>query len=113
MVFTGDHGKPSETRFRILETFAEATLVEASPITGRTHQIRVHCQHAGHPIAGDPKYQDIEFNEKIHKEAGLDRLFLHAQSIRFIDPDSGDYCRFEAPLDSRLATTLEQLRRAV
>jgi 23S rRNA pseudouridine955/2504/2580 synthase len=49
-------GKPSETRFRILESFDDATLVEASPITGRTHQIRVHCLHAGHPIACDDKY---------------------------------------------------------
>ena len=56
MVSVAPDGKPSETRFRILETFQGATLVEAFPVTGRTHQIRVHCLHAGHPIACDNKY---------------------------------------------------------
>src|SRR5690606_11720809 len=55
-------GKPSETKFRIVQKYAQATLVEASPVTGRTHQIRVHTLHAGHPIAGDPKYGDGEFD---------------------------------------------------
>jgi 23S rRNA pseudouridine955/2504/2580 synthase len=73
-------GKASRTHFRVLERFAEATLLEASPITGRTHQIRVHAAHAGHPIAGDLKYGDPEFDRSM-KQHGLSRLFLHAARI--------------------------------
>src|SRR5574344_98362 len=64
IVRVNPEGKPSETRFHILQRFAEATLVEASPITGRTHQIRVHTAHAGHPIACDDKYGDATFDSK-------------------------------------------------
>lgn len=109
LVSVSDDGKPSETRYRILESFAQATLVEASPITGRTHQIRVHCLHAGHPIAGDTKYGDEQFDAKV-KALGLNRLFLHAASIRFIHPLSGEAVTFSAPLDSQLTRTLAQLR---
>ena len=109
LVSVSDDGKPSETRYRILENFSSATLVEASPITGRTHQIRVHCLHAGHPIAGDDKYGDTEFDQSM-KKAGLNRLFLHAASIRFQHPQTGESVTFKAPLDKTLATTLERLK---
>lgn len=109
LVSVSEDGKPSETRYRVLENFAQATLVEASPITGRTHQIRVHCLHAGHPIAGDTKYGDEQFDAKV-KALGLNRLFLHAASIRFIHPLSGEPVTFSAPLDKQLMRTLEQLR---
>jgi len=108
MVSVGDDGKPSETRYRILQTFEGATLVEASPITGRTHQIRVHCLHAGHPIACDPKYGDTSFDEKMRK-LGLNRLFLHARSIAFIHPGTEERMSFEAPLDEALSATLNAL----
>ena len=62
-------GKPSHTRFRINQRYQQATLIEASPLTGRTHQIRVHCQHVGHPIAGDPKYGDTDFDELMRVRA--------------------------------------------
>ncbi|MGL4506068.1 MAG: 23S rRNA pseudouridine(955/2504/2580) synthase RluC, partial [Aeromonas sobria] len=81
-------GKPSETRFRIVRQFAEATLVECSPITGRTHQIRVHTLHAGHPIACDDKYGEAAFDEKMRSQ-GLKRLFLHAWKLSFIHPADG------------------------
>lgn len=99
-------GKPSRTRFRVVRRFAEATLVEASPITGRTHQIRVHAEHAGHPIAGDPKYGDPEFDRAL-REHGLARLFLHAARIEL--PRG---VRFEAPLPAELERVLAQLTRA-
>ncbi|MDN6114749.1 MAG: 23S rRNA pseudouridine(955/2504/2580) synthase RluC, partial [Enterobacterales bacterium] len=70
-------GKPSETRFKVEERFEHATLVKASPVTGRTHQIRVHALHAGHPIAFDDRYGDRDFDAEL-KGTGLDRLFLHA-----------------------------------
>ena len=82
MVRVDASGKPSITDFRVLERLAGATLVEAKPITGRTHQIRVHAQHAGHPILGDVKYSD-DAQQAVAKDAGLRRLFLHAYSLRF------------------------------
>ncbi|WP_018981467.1 23S rRNA pseudouridine(955/2504/2580) synthase RluC [Salinimonas chungwhensis] len=108
LVNVNEAGKPSETRYRILSQFAGATLVEASPITGRTHQIRVHCLHAGHPIACDTKYGDAQFDEKMRK-LGLNRLFLHASSIRFIHPKSGEPVTFTAPLDNQLCRILDTL----
>lgn len=108
MVFVNPNGKPSETRFRILEQYDHATLVEASPITGRTHQIRVHCQHAGHCIGGDPKYADTEFEQWI-QPFGLDRLFLHARSIAFIHPHTQEQVKYKAPLEPKLEALLTQL----
>ncbi|MBY6063143.1 23S rRNA pseudouridine(955/2504/2580) synthase RluC [Pseudidiomarina sediminum] len=102
-------GKPSETRFSIQQRFTHATLVEASPITGRTHQIRVHALHAGHPIACDPKYGDPVFDQ-LMQELGLNRLFLHAHRLRFSHPQSGEAITVEAPLDDMLADTLKKLR---
>ncbi|BCO18863.1 hypothetical protein KUC3_17200 [Alteromonas sp. KC3] len=84
MVSVSDDGKPSETRYRILEEYAGATLVEASPITGRTHQIRVHCLHAGHPIACDSKYGDNEFDAAMRQKGSTDFSYTHAVFHYFI-----------------------------
>lgn len=102
-------GKPSETHFKVEERFTFATLVKASPVTGRTHQIRVHAQHEGHPIAFDDRYGDSEFDREL-APSGLNRLFLHAQSIRFTHPHSGETLRIEAPLDNALKACLAYLR---
>lgn len=110
LVSVNDQGKPSETRFRILQQFDDATLVEASPITGRTHQIRVHCLYAGHPIACDDKYGDAEFAQQMQAK-GLKRLFLHAHSIAFIHPKSEQRVSFVAPLDLQLNQSLKRLNR--
>ncbi|GAB2676102.1 23S rRNA pseudouridine(955/2504/2580) synthase RluC [Aliiglaciecola sp. 3_MG-2023] len=110
IVTVSAEGKESETRFRILESFAQATLVEASPITGRTHQIRVHCQHAGHPIAGDSKYKDEDFNHYMAKQ-GLNRLFLHAYRILYVHPVTGKQMSHTANLDNSLNQTLKALRK--
>ena len=81
MVEVNPEGKESLTEFRVVQRFGDvATLVEARPITGRTHQIRVHARHAGHPIAGDPKYGDDDFSRMI-RDMGGKRLFLHAASL--------------------------------
>ncbi len=109
IVRVSEEGKPSETRFSIEERYANATLVKASPVTGRTHQIRVHTQYAGHPIALDDKYGDSEFDSKM-KAAGLHRLFLHAYSIRFEHPKSGEEMVITAPLDKTLKGVLATLR---
>ena len=88
-----------------------ATLVKASPVTGRTHQIRVHTQYSGHPIALDDKYGDKEF-DKYMQDLGLNRLFLHAFSIRFEHPKTGETLRFNAQLDEKMKTILKKLRES-
>ena len=110
IVRVNPQGKPSETRYRVLEAFSQATLVQASPITGRTHQIRVHCQYSGHPIAWDDRYGDQRFDAYTAK-FGLKRLFLHAANICFIHPSSGEKMELKAPLDRDLEKVLSGLRR--
>ncbi|WP_428771992.1 23S rRNA pseudouridine(955/2504/2580) synthase RluC [Vibrio sp.] len=110
IVRVNPNGKPSETRFKVLEKFAQATLVQASPITGRTHQIRVHCQYTGHPIAWDDRYGDRRFDAYTGR-FGLDRLFLHAANIRFIHPATEQWQEINAPMDTQLETTLAGLRQ--
>lgn len=87
MVEVNPEGKESLTEFSVVRRFGDlATLVEARPITGRTHQIRVHARYAGHPIAGDEKYGDDEFSRLIREKGGK-RLFLHAVSVGVELPD--------------------------
>jgi 23S rRNA pseudouridine955/2504/2580 synthase len=105
------NGKASETRFKVLQRFQHATLVRAFPVTGRTHQIRVHCQIKGHSIAGDTKYGHNEFDSEM-KILGLKRLFLHAASIEFTHPLSLQRIKIEAPLESSLELLLSKLRKA-
>jgi 23S rRNA pseudouridine955/2504/2580 synthase len=102
------NGKESETRFKVIQHYHDATLVRAFPVTGRTHQIRVHCQVKGHPIAGDPKYGHQDFDEKM-RSVGLKRLFLHAASIEFTHPRSEQRLKVEAPLEPSLQKVLKQL----
>lgn len=105
------NGKESETRFRVLQRYHGATLVRAFPVTGRTHQIRVHCLCKGHPIACDPKYGYEDFDAQM-KEVGLDRLFLHAASIEFTHPRTEERLKVEAPLEPRLQKSLKKLTKA-
>ncbi len=110
IVRVNSNGKASETRFKIIETFCHATLVQASPITGRTHQIRVHTQYTGHPIAWDDRYGDRRFDAYTAK-FGLERLFLHAANIQFIHPATGEKMTISAPMESKLERVLQQLRK--
>jgi len=110
IVRVNSEGKPSETRFKVEERFDIATLVRCSPITGRTHQIRVHTLHAGHPIAFDDRYGEREFDSQL-SGTGLRRLFLHALSLRFTHPNTGEILRIEAPLDDGLKQCLKKLRK--
>lgn len=102
------NGKESETRFKVLQYYKGATLVRAFPVTGRTHQIRVHCQTKGHPIACDPKYGHPEFDSEM-KQIGLNRLFLHAASIEFNHPLTDKRIMVEAPLEQSLQSLLNKL----
>ncbi|MGB1972748.1 MAG: 23S rRNA pseudouridine(955/2504/2580) synthase RluC [Vibrio toranzoniae] len=110
IVRVNPNGKASETRFRVLEKFKDATLVQASPITGRTHQIRVHTQYTGHPIAWDDRYGDRRFDAYTSK-VGLDRLFLHAANIKFTHPGSEEKMDISAPMEARLEKALTGLRK--
>lgn len=109
IVRVNPQGKPSETRYKVIEAFEQATLVQASPITGRTHQIRVHCQYSGSPIAWDDRYGDRRF-DAYTSQFGLDRLFLHAANIQFAHPATGEKMEINAPLDQQLEKVLAGLR---
>lgn len=104
-------GKESETRFRVLQHYKNATLVRAFPVTGRTHQIRVHCQTKGHSIACDAKYGHEDFDIEM-RQLGLKRLFLHAASIEFTHPLSEERIKIEAPLEPSLEKLLTKLTKA-
>ena len=102
--------KASLTEYTLLKHYANASLVEARPVTGRTHQIRVHCQSAGYPIIGDTKYGDEALN-KAFAAMGLKRLFLHAFSLEFKSPveDSSNKVVVQAPLADDLTAICERL----
>ncbi|HFE38264.1 MAG TPA: hypothetical protein ENK06_07605 [Gammaproteobacteria bacterium] len=102
-------GKAATTFFYPKQGFTDMTLVDVRLITGRTHQIRVHSQHLRHPIAGDEKYGDPDFNAKI-KKLGLKRLFLHARSLRFEHPQTGEIMNPVAAMDEQLKKILSKLK---
>ncbi|MEE4143318.1 MAG: 23S rRNA pseudouridine(955/2504/2580) synthase RluC [Halieaceae bacterium] len=108
MVRVARDGKRSVTEFAVVERFDRATLVEAKPVTGRTHQIRVHARHAGFPLLGDDKYSD-ENTAALCRDLGLQRLFLHARSLRLTLPEQG-LLELSAPLDIELENILDKLR---
>lgn len=108
MVEVNPEGKDALTTFKVVRRFGQfATLVEASPITGRTHQIRVHARYAGHAIAGDNKYGDDDFSKEI-RQLGGKRLFLHAVALAVTLPD-GTHLELEAPVETMWQDTLEKL----
>lgn len=104
------NGKESETRYKVIQHYKNATLVRAFPVTGRTHQIRVHCQTKGHAIACDAKYGHEDFDQEM-KTLGLKRLFLHAASIEFTHPLSHERIKVEAPLEPSLEKLLSKLTK--
>jgi len=111
MVEVSGEGKPAKTRFAVLRRFgALATLVEASPITGRTHQIRVHAKYAGHPIAGDDKYGEADFSAQIRALGGK-RLFLHAYQLR-LPLLQGGTLELSAEPDESWQKTLQRLENS-
>ncbi|WP_346798801.1 RluA family pseudouridine synthase [Halomonas sp. Bachu 37] len=102
-------GKVSRTHFNVVETFENATLIEAEPVTGRTHQIRVHAAHAGHALLGDDKYGTRE-SQRVSTRLGVDRLFLHARALTFPEPTNGRPVTVKAPLPEALETVLGAAR---
>jgi 23S rRNA pseudouridine955/2504/2580 synthase len=101
-------GKPSLSEFRPVQFFGKrATLMEVGLLTGRTHQIRVHAAHAGHPVAGDEKYGDAAFNADM-RALGLNRMFLHASSVSFEWPEGGQFS-VNTPLPPELGALVDKL----
>ncbi len=102
-------GKPSLSHFRVLERRGGQSYCEVRIETGRTHQIRVHAQHIGHPIAGDDKYGEVDANKRLRDQAGLRRLFLHASTLEFaLDGGKTPYL-LNAPLAPELIDVLDRL----
>jgi 23S rRNA pseudouridine1911/1915/1917 synthase len=115
MSVTSSGGRSAFTQWRKIEELPGGfSLLLVSPRTGRTHQIRVHLSHAGHPIAGDPVYglrktwwgKHYPPGEKVVK-----RQMLHAEKLGFFHPDSGEYCEFTAPMPEDMGRVIELLRR--
>ncbi len=102
-------GKRSISHFKVLERRGGHSYCEVRIETGRTHQIRVHAQHIGHPVAGDDKYGDAVVNKRLREQIGLKRLFLHAASLEFaLDGGRTPYV-LNAPLAEELAAALDRL----
>ncbi len=109
LVEVDDTGKASLTRFEVVRRFDGFTLVAAEPVTGRTHQIRVHAASSGHPIVGDDKYGDVAVNRRFFGRQ-QPRLFLHAEQLRFREREEGGEITVQAPLPADLNAVLEQLQ---
>ncbi|WP_179948247.1 RluA family pseudouridine synthase [Luteimonas chenhongjianii] len=103
------NGKTSLSHFGVLERRGGHSYCEVRIETGRTHQIRVHAQHIGHPVAGDDKYGDDALNKRLREQIGLRRLFLHAASLEFT-LDDGEAYVLNAPLADDLREALDRLR---
>ena len=97
-----EDGKTAVTKVKPIKTAAEASLLELRLMTGRTHQIRVHLAHAGHPVLGDDKYGDFPLNRALAKE-GVKRLFLHAFRLSLRHPLQGEKLSFESKLPPEMA----------
>ena len=102
------NGKPARTHYRIVERFSTCTLIECSLETGRTHQIRVHLDHIGHPLVGDPVYGRAA--NRVPRGPAFDRQFLHARKLGLVHPDSGKSMLWKSPLPEDMADLLDQLR---
>ncbi len=113
MVKVDPLGKASLTRYRVQKNCGDlATLLAIKIETGRTHQIRVHSLYAGHPLAGDDKYGDRDFNRRM-KSYGLKRLFLHAHQMKFKHPVSGEFIEITAELSQDLQAVLAALEKEI
>lgn len=107
MVSVDESGKAAASVFRPVEIAPEASLLEVRIMTGRTHQIRVQAAAAGHPLAGDERYGDRDFNRRM-RATGLNRLFLHAAAVGWEEP-GGEWRSYSAPLPEELRDALARI----
>jgi 23S rRNA pseudouridine1911/1915/1917 synthase len=110
-------GRKAVTHWRKMEEISGSfSLLAVTPRTGRTHQIRVHLSHAGHPVVGDPVYgfKRTWWSKHFpHVQGEVKRQMLHAERLGFIHPDSGMHCEFSAPLPEDMTRLLDVLRGAL
>jgi len=116
----GEHGKPAVTHYNVLERFGYVTLVQCRLETGRTHQIRVHMKHIGHPLFNDERYGGNEILRGTHfakyKQfvfncfALCPRQCLHAQTLGFIHPSTGEECYFESDIPEDMQSVIDKWR---
>jgi 23S rRNA pseudouridine955/2504/2580 synthase len=100
-------GRSAVTKVKRLKTTSDFSLLEVELLTGRTHQVRVHLAHAGHPILGDDKYGDFPLNREMAKQ-GVKRLFLHAARLAFKHPVGGEPVELESPLPADMRAFVEK-----
>ena len=103
-------GKPSETRFKCLKRFEKISLIRAMPLTGRTHQIRVHAQYAGSPLVGDKKYFNHQAELDLANSMSLKTFLLHAHKLSFKIPGEEKVSTYEAPMPDLMNQTIENLK---
>ena len=106
----GDHGKHAVTHYKVLERFGFVTVVECRLETGRTHQIRVHMAHIGHPLMGDSTYGGGHTTFEKHNAPLIDGQMLHAYALILRHPRTNEEMRFETPLGENFAAILDKLR---
>jgi 23S rRNA pseudouridine955/2504/2580 synthase len=109
-VIVDSEGKPSETHFTLEQNLGNFSLVVAKPITGRTHQIRVHARHCFCPLLGDQKYSNLEHDKDILQQLKLKTFLLHARRLTFKLPEEEQTMTVEAPLPDRMSQVIEQLK---
>jgi len=108
-VSVNESGKLALSQFSVVESYgSRATLMEVSIATGRTHQIRAHAAYMGHPVAGDERYGDTDFNVQL-SELGLRRIFLHSHAVDFIWPDSDEEFMISSPMPEDLKKVQRRL----
>jgi len=105
MAVTQKNSRHAITHYTVLERFGQFTLIEAQLETGRTHQIRVHMKHIGHPLLGDPVYGPKSQPYNINGQ------MLHARVLGFIHPSKKEYMEFEAPIPKYFMDVIEKLRK--
>lgn len=102
-----DDGRPSQTKYQVLKRFQSHTLLELEPLTGRTHQIRIHCAFIGHPVIGDPFYgRSLEVSSN---EPHLKQHLLHASRLEFLHPVTKEQMSFEAPMPKAMSDLIKEL----
>lgn len=107
MAIVLENGKPAVTHFKVLERFGDYTLVECALETGRTHQIRVHMTHIGHPLVGDPKYGNSGHRKEPFAIKGQ---ALHSKSLELVHPVTGEVMKFDTCLPEDMKKILRKLR---
>jgi 23S rRNA pseudouridine1911/1915/1917 synthase len=109
---SADSGRHAETSFEVSEEFGKCTLLNVFPLTGRTHQIRVHFSFIGHPVLGDAKYGNVS-SDAISQSIGLKRHFLHAARLEFIHPCTGKKIDIADKLPPDLAASLKNIKTSL